>query len=66
MLKTFFQKRPTPTDRPNQLRDLVFVILASGLVTIAIADKDYRQPFYLVAGSALTSHLVVKKSDPKQ
>jgi hypothetical protein len=64
MLRRFFKKRTTdkaPTDRHSQWQDLVMVIIAAGVVAVAIADKDFRQPFYVLTSSILSAHLIVKK-----
>ena len=69
MWNKLFSNKRTNRDtihHPSQWRDLGMVILVTGFVAVAIADKDFRQPFYVVAGSILSTQFVAKNSGSKQ
>lgn len=63
-MKEFFRtlvQKGKPAVRPSQWRELVMIILATGIVAVAVADPNFRQPFFTLAGSILSAYFVVKK-----
>jgi hypothetical protein len=58
----FFRKRradKNTTHRPDHWQGWVVVIFTTGLVIVAIQNRDFQQPLYLIAGSILSAYFAV-------
>lgn len=48
----------SPSPNTTKIKDLIILVLAVGLVAIALADKDFRLVYSSVASSVITAQLV--------